>query len=122
MTAPRPQDATRRLLATTPAPLTALAVVTSFAATLGDVELKLQYVPDRLVLTKAGFEAYVSARATTVCASLEALAATIADDVANEIVPKWSRVTVTHAGATSHSVVAEDRQPGWNHPTLLASL
>ena len=115
-------DKARQLLATTPAPLTPHAVVTTFAAKLGDVELKLQYVPDRVLLTRAGFEAYVFARSNTQIDSLEAFAAVVADDVANELVPKWSRVTLARGGSVTQSVVAEDRQPGWNHPTLLSGV
>ena len=126
MTQPRPtsaaRDTTRQLLATTPAPLASHAVATTFTAKLGDVNLRLQYVPDRVLLTGAGFEAYVAARAATPSDSLEALTALIADDVANELVPKWARVTLTRTGAVTQSVVAEDRQPGWNHPTLLSGL
>ncbi len=126
MTQPRPtsapSDPTRQLLATTAAPRASHAVVTTFTATLGDTNLKLQYVADRVLLTRAGFEAYVAARATTQTDSLEALTALIADDIANELVPKWSRITLTRSGNVTQSVVAEDRQPGWNHPTLLGGL
>ncbi len=123
MTAPRsPSDAARRLLATTPTPLAPHAIMTTFTATLGDVNFKLQYVPDRVLLTNAGFEAYATARGATPVESLEALASLVADDVANELVPKWSRVTLTRAGNVTQSVVAEDRQPGWNHPTLLSGV
>ena len=126
MTQPRPpstpRDTTRQLLVTTPAPLAPHAVVTTFTAKLGDIHLRLQYVPDRVLLTAAGFEAYVAARAGIQSESLEALCALIADDVANELVPKWSRVTLTCGGNITQSVVAEDRQPGWSHPTLLSGL
>lgn len=117
-----PKDVTRQLLATTPVPLAPHAMVTTFTAKLGDVNLTLQYVPDRALLTYAGFEAYVAARAAAQPESLEALASLVADDVANELVPKWSRVTLTRAGTVTQSVTAEDRQPGWNHPTLLNAL
>jgi hypothetical protein len=126
MTVPRPtpaiHDPTRQLLATTPVPLAPHAVVTTFTARLGEIELKLQYGPDRVLLTHAGFEAYVTARATTQSESMEALTGVVAGDIANELVPKWSRVTLTRKGAVTQSVVAEDRQPGWNHPTLLSSV
>jgi 7-cyano-7-deazaguanine reductase len=119
----RPADSAascRHLLATAPAPLTSLVAVTSFAATLcAGTTLTVQYVPDRLVLTRAGFEAYAAAQREQPATTPEALAAVVADDVANELVPKWLRVTVAVAGAVSHSVTVEDRQPGWDHPSLL---
>ena len=126
MTNPRPtsasRDMTRRLLATIPAPLAPHAVVTTFTAQVGDAVLKLQYVPDRVLLTQEGFEQYIAARSATENNPLEALTSLIADDVANELVPKWSRVTLTRLGKVMQTVTAEDRQPGWNHPTLLSGI
>jgi NADPH-dependent 7-cyano-7-deazaguanine reductase QueF len=82
--------------------------------------LTLAYVPDRSVLTPESFRAYAAGCAAAVAAP-EALAAQIAADVANEVVPKWQRVTVTLVdNGVAHSAAVEDRQPNWNDSSLLA--
>lgn len=117
------EHACRALLAVTPVAPTPLVTITTLSTGLApDVELTVSYAADRLVLTRPGFEAYAKARAAMLRdeAPLERLAARVADDLANELVPKWLRVSLSQsaAGASRHSVTVEDRQPGWDHPAL----
>jgi 7-cyano-7-deazaguanine reductase len=87
----------------------------------------LRYVPDRLVLDPAALGRYLGALGATGRSSLEAVAAMILDDVSNEVVPRWVKVTVSapdagHPGIDHHGVMLEDRQPGWDNPALLSRL
>jgi len=118
MTAISTDTSCRRFLTVTPAPAPGLMTMATMSASLDPTTaLAVSYVPDKLVLTRAGFDAYVAARADETDRTPEALAALVAGDVANELVPKWLRVTVNRqtGGVVNHSVTVEDRQPGWNH-------
>ena len=135
MTEPQPGEAQdgdgvhacRQLLVVLSAATASLAAVSTLALMLDNgLSLTLNYVADRHLLTRDGFAAYAKARTAAMPwdTPLESLAALMADDLANELVPKWLRVTLTQEahGAPRHSVVVEDRQPGWDHPTLLKTL
>jgi 7-cyano-7-deazaguanine reductase len=116
--------ACRQLLATMPAPSPQLVTIATLSASLNpSTAVALSYVPDQLVLTRVGFDTYVAARAEQAEATPEVLAAMVAADVANEVVPKWLRVTVNRqsGGVINHSVTVEDRQPGWDHLSLFKS-
>ncbi len=111
----------RHLLTTTAAPAAGLMTIASLTASLDpSTAIALSYVPDQLVLARSGFDAYVAARAQHADTTPEALANSIAADVANELVPRWLRVTVNRSagGIVNHSVTVEDRQPGWDHTAL----
>jgi hypothetical protein len=110
--------AVRHLLATAPAPAPGLVSIVTLSAQLNNtMALAVSYVPDQLVLTRTGFDAYAAARNKAPFTTPEAIAADIAADVSNELVPKWLRVTVNSqsGGVVNHSVTVEDRQPGWDH-------
>lgn len=100
-----------------------MSIVTLSASMNNSLALALSYVPDKLVLTRAGFDAYAAARTAAPLTTPEAIAADIAADIANELVPKWLRVTVNSqaGGIVNHSVTVEDRQPGWDHLSLFKS-
>ena len=100
-----------------------MTIATLSAALNQTTALAVSYVPDQGVLTRASFDAYVAARAAQAEDSPEALAAAIAGDLANEVVPKWLRVTVNRqsGGVVNHSVTVEERQPGWDHISLFKS-
>ena len=123
MTGFRPSDElsnARGALKSVPAPSTALTAMIELASESG---LRLRYVADRLVLTPGSFLAYLEARQRDAREILpEAYAISVAEDVANEIVPKWLQVTFTTGDELRHSVRVEDRQPGWDNPTLLRGL
>lgn len=131
MTEPQPGEAEahacRQLLVVRPTAIAPLAAVSTLALVLDNgLSLALSYVADRHLLTRDGFAAYAKARTAAMPwdTPLESLAALMADDLANELVPKWLRVTLVQEtqGAPRHTVVVEDRQPGWDHPTLLKNL
>jgi hypothetical protein len=113
----------RQLLEVTPAPVAGVMTIVSLTNILdANMALAVSYVPDQLVLTRPGFDAYTRALGSAPATTPEALAALVAADIANELVPKWLRVTVNrHAnGAINHSVTVEDRQPGWDHQAFRA--
>ena len=111
----------RGALKSVPAPSTALPTVIELA--WENPNVRLRYVADRLVLAPESFVAYLKARARDAREILpEALAVSIAEDIANEIVPKWLQVTFNAEGALRHAVTVEDRQPGWDHPSLPRAL
>lgn len=124
--------ACRQLLAVLPLAPAALMSVSTLSLMLdtmsaGGLSLTVSYVPDRYLVSREGFAAYARARTAAMPwdTPLEALAALVADDLANELVPRWLRVTFTQEAqgtAPRHSVSVEDRQPGWDHPTLLRSV
>ncbi|MGZ6228475.1 MAG: hypothetical protein ACXWNE_10120 [Candidatus Binataceae bacterium] len=124
MTGSRPNDEVsnaRGALTSVPAPSTALASVIELA--WENPSLRLRYVADRLVLTPESFLTYLQSRERDAREILpEAFAASVAEDIANEIVPKWLQVTFSAKSAVRHTVTVEDRQPGWDHPTLLRGL
>lgn len=108
----------RQLLEVASAPVAGVMTLVSLTSALdGGLALAVSYVPDQLVLTRAGFDAYARALSSAPANTPEALAALVAADIANELVPKWLRVTVNRSagGVVNHSVTVEDRQPGWDH-------
>lgn len=117
-------NACRPFLTVIPTPAPGVVTIATLSASLGPLTaLAISYVPDQLVLVREGFDAYVAARAAHPETSPEALAAIVASDLANELVPKWLRVTVNRqlGGVVNHSVTVEDRQPGWDHLSLFKS-
>lgn len=93
----------------------------------GSSGVALRYVPDRLVLEPSAFGRYLNAMGAIEWASLEAAAATILNDISNELVARWVQVSVSappriHSGILSHDVLLEDRQPNWDNPGLLSRL
>lgn len=78
----------------------------------------VDYVPDRVLLDPSAFAAYVAGLSTQSWDGLEALGVTVLDDLNNELVPRWVRVTVraartARAPTLRHGVVLEDWQPSW---------
>ena len=87
------------------------------------VAAALSYVADRRVLSLDAFGAYLDAVAVSAWPTLEAVATAMLTDVNNELIPRWAQIRLV-AGpgerGDCHSVIIEDRQPGWDNPTLLA--
>ena len=112
----------RQTLATlaTPAPWHACRV--RWIGTLADgTVLTVEYVPDRLLLAAAAFPAYLESLQRTAWPALEGLTTTVLDDLNNQLVPRWVRVSAGRdSGAIRHFATAADRQPGWDNPALLA--
>jgi NADPH-dependent 7-cyano-7-deazaguanine reductase QueF len=85
----------------------------------------LRYVPDRFVLPVESFQAYLDRIAGIDWPSLEAAAAAVLDDIANEVLARWSQVTLRVAdedGSGGHEIAMEDHQPGWHNEDLLYRL
>ncbi len=115
-----PDPETRVRLTTRPAAFGAAPTVVSFAAPFRGGTLTLAYVPDRDLITVENLAPYLRG---IVPGTSEQAAAVIAEDIANDLVPRWYRVglVVTVDGITQ-TVVVEDRQPGWDHPSLLTAV
>lgn len=83
------------------------------------IEVSFRYIPDKVILDRAGFTTYLQAvleNSTT----LEEAGTTILEDMNNELVARWLQVKLAqHQGDLSeHLVVLEDHQPQWNNPHL----
>ena len=81
-------------------------------------ELSLMYVPDRFTIDQQALSEYV-AIVDGMNLPTELKAITILEDLVNELVCRWIRVSLNLGGKT---VVLEDRQPGWRNDELLARL
>jgi len=89
--------------------------------------LIVHYVPDRLIIDPAAFGRYLEALSALEWDSLEQLATAVLGDFNDQLVGRWVRVVATvpegtYPGVGSHEVVIEDRQPGWDNPSLLSRL
>lgn len=85
--------------------------------------VELRYVPDRLLLESEAFGLYLAALPEP--PSLESLAATLVDDLNNELVPRFLQVRVASRQDdldAGHAVLMEDRRPRWDNKALLARL
>ena len=115
-----PEPDTRVRLTTRPAPFGTAPTVVSYAAPFRGGTLSIAYVPDRDLITLENLAPYL--RGITPATS-EAAVTAIAEDVANDLVPRWYRVSfVVTTDAITQTVVVEDRQPGWDHPSLLSAI
>lgn len=91
------------------------------------ISVMLRYVPDRLILEPTAFGHYLDAMGENSWSSLEEAAATVLNDISNELVARWVQVSVsapdrTHPGVESHDVLLEDHQPNWSNAGLLSRL
>jgi len=94
---------------------------------LGATTVILRYVPDRLTLEPASFDAYLGTMGEMEWKSLEEIAVTFLNDFSNELIPRWAQVNVrSSSSALQHmgelSVTVEDRQPKWENADLLSRL
>jgi len=129
----RPDIALRRtLLATHENPARRSDYLVRFEGTIdaigfGKVTVELAYVPDRVVIARAAFSAYLKALECGRWAAIEAVGADILADLDSELVPRYARVTL-HAGrngedtVTAYVAAFESRQPDWKNEGLLARL
>jgi len=85
--------------------------------------LVIDSVPDRWILTPTALTAYLATLEAESWPTLEGLAVTVLDDLNNELVPRWVQVTIWgRQGAIRQCALADDRQPDWDNPGLLARL
>lgn len=111
----------RAALAPRPAPKARLDYGVRIDQAVGnsaDGRLSLVFVPDKYTLDPEALADYLD-QADIENTDAETLAVTILEDVVNELVCRWARVSVTLAGKT---VTIEDRQPGWANDGLLARI
>jgi len=95
-----------------------------WTGTLADgTRLAVDFVPDRLVLVPDSFAAFLAALETGSWPGLEALVLAVLDDFNNELVPRWVQVAAwRQTGRANQLASADDRQPDWDNPALLARL
>ena len=89
------------------------------------VELKLFYIPDKLIVGAQDYDKYLLYFETKVddYNSFEKLGSDIIDDLNNELIPKWIHLSITAEHAqTMHSLSFEERQPNWDNSFLLSRL
>ena len=89
--------------------------------------LSIHYVPDRMIIDPAAFGRYLEALSALEWDSLEQLATEVLGDFNDHLIGRWVRVVVTapegaYPGVGSHEVLIEERQPGWDNPSLLSRL
>ena len=87
--------------------------------------MSLSYVPDRHIVKPAAFHRYIEVLSEEPFSSLESFAVTFLNDVNNELVPRWIRVSLINShnsasGTENHGVTLEDRQPKWENASLLS--
>lgn len=114
----------RALLTTLANPAPAGDYVVTLEGAAGDGRrVVLAYVPDRLVVERPAFAAYLAAVARLDWPSLEGLGTSLLDDINDVLVPRWLRVTLRQeAGGVAHGLRLEDRQPRWANDRLLAGV
>ena len=84
------------------------------------VRVILRYVPGKRFLEHRSFDQYLAELGPVTREGIEELAHVILDDLNNELVPRWLEIVVELDGG--NKVLVEDRQPGWDNPTLLGRL
>lgn len=124
-------DERRALLTTSPNPDETLDYITGLQGALQifnhgkPAHLAIRYVPDRLIVNPEAFGQYLAALSGQEWQTLEQLATTVLSDLSNQLVARWFRVAVrtpegAYPGLGTHEVLVEDRQPGWDNPSLLS--
>jgi 7-cyano-7-deazaguanine reductase len=123
----------RKLLAPIPNPdtdheiMVQLERLVTFPENQKSINVRIMYVPDRLVLPSENLESYFSVISNADYNSLESLAVRILDDINNEIVPCWVQVDISTLGKDGSEevntlITAIDRQPDWDNPNLLSRI
>ena len=78
--------------------------------------LRVAYVPHQFFLRGDGWTAYAQALAPASSGPPEFLAPMMLDDIANQVVPQWISVVVSH-NEGAHQCSVEDRLCDWSNPT-----
>lgn len=117
----------REILETRPNPQTGLDYLVAIDAAASPArEIRLRYVPDKLLLRPDAFETYLSTLTSTDELPAEELALAIVEDINNEVVPRWVQVQIKDSAndpapkAGAYRVLIEDRQPNWDNPQIVA--
>ena len=115
-------DNRRTLLSVTPNPENKLDYVVTLKGRIGTAQtirqatIQLRYVPDRFILKEDAYRQYLDALVDADWNSFEELAALILHDLNNEVVARWTQVTVAKSASADgserrHTVTIEDHQP-----------
>lgn len=122
----------RAILQCTPNPDKQLDYIVTLAGHLPNSrgqsrKVTVRYVPDRDILDSRTLGSYLEALADQDWPTPEDLSVTILTDVNNEVVARWIQISLSmperlHHAVETHAVVLEDRQPGWDNPSLLGRL
>ncbi len=117
----------REILETRPNPQTGLDYLVAIDAEASSGrDIRLRYVPDKLLLRPDAFDTYLSALTSKDELPAEELALAIIEDINNEVVPRWVQVAIEDGGngpdpkAAGYRVLIEDRQPNWDNPQIVA--
>ncbi|MBE1236864.1 hypothetical protein IHV25_04280 [Phaeovibrio sulfidiphilus] len=84
-------------------------------------KVSLQYIPDRHLLDPVSFRHYLAVLSSIPWPGPEELCLAIADDVSNQVMPRWLQVTVTFSSSDGqqNQAVAQDTQPGWSGKPII---
>ncbi len=117
----------REILETRANPQTSLDYLVAIdAAASSGRDIRLRYVPDKLLVRPDAFDAYLSALTAIDALPAEELALAIIEDINNEVVPRWVQVQITDGASDqgpnngAYRVLIEDRQPNWDNPQIVA--
>ena len=121
----------RRLLITKTNPDVTTDYVVSLGGRIAQSEsnsiiIKLRYVPDELILSKASLPEYFERMANEELSSLEYTGIVLLRDFINEIVPRWLLINLSQPFDVDsfpqlHEIQLQDHQPNWSNPQLLSS-
>lgn len=81
----------------------------------------IHFVPDSRIITIADFREYINFTSNLLVNGGQKLLLSLLDDFNDELVPKWIQITLEikdNNGIISESILIEDRQPGWNDPSI----
>jgi 7-cyano-7-deazaguanine reductase len=117
----------REILETRSNPQTSLDYLVAIdAPATPDRAIRLQYVPDKLLLRPDAFDNYLAALTASSETPAEEMALAIIEDINNEVVPRWVQVQIENCASdpqstsSTYRVVIEDRQPNWDNPQIIA--
>ena len=102
--------------------LVALTGSTTSAGLAAPIAVRLRYVPDRHIITPDALAEYLGALAGEPWSGLEALGATVVDDIDSEVLPRWVQVRLDTAGPETRRVTFEQRKPDWENRLLLVRI
>ena len=92
----------------------------------GTFDVRVTYVPDSFILNVTSFHSYLMALGNSTEVTPERSGKILLEDVNNELVPRWVRVTLIGRPATavgvSYRCLFQDSQPNWSNPSLTAAV
>ena len=92
----------------------------------GTFDVRVTYVPDPFILNVTSFHSYLMALGDPTEMTPERFGKTLLEDVNNELVPRWVRVTLIGRPAAtvggSYRCLLQDSQPNWSNPSLTAAV